>query len=244
MKKTVQMIRVLTFAALAAAVSAVSSCDYYWAGKNPVGAKEFATVRQADDNFCLILDKNDMYDPKGLDELLYRIVADKDGQRVMAAYYFDEDKQPGELLSLYKILTKDVYRMKQADEDSIGNDRVSVVNAWAAGGHINVQFAFYGSGFKSHFINLVVPPQEDETAQSFVQDGYLYLELRHNAYNDIWNFWYEDYVSFPIDWDEDSYKGCIIGYTNYYGQKVMLEVENYSGSLPEVPEPRNRAELS
>lgn len=232
--ETLMKIRMKLLAVAASALLLpLGSCDSTW-GDGPVGAQEFGTVRMTEDKKAsILLDASGEYTQRDLGDILYRMAADKDGQRVIASYYFEDDsRHPGELIGLNKVLTKNVFEMTPADEDSIGNDRIDLLNAWISGGHINVQFGIYGGGFVSHFINLV--SLDEAEGMDEIKDGYKYLELRHNAFADGWNYQFVDYASFPITWPEDEYKGYYIGYTNYQNQKLMIEVKTPSDSDDEA----------
>lgn len=203
-------------------MSVLCSCDAYIAGKDPVGANELGTVRVNDGNYTIVLDQSGEYSFKNMDNELYRIGAEKDGQRVIVTYYFaDDGRHPGKPIDIYKVLTKDVFTMSEAAEDSIGNDRIDVINAWIAGGYLNVKFGYYGSGLRSHFINMVSYPEGSENIP--VSAG-PYFEFRHNDFNDGWSYWFEDYASFPLDIDMNSDDRIYIGYNNYYGQKQIIEL--------------------
>ena len=223
--------KILIFTTLVAiSLSVLASCDTYIAGKDPVGANELGTVRVNDGDYVIILDQSGEYTFKNMEDELYRIHAEEDGQRVIVTYYFaDGSHRPGSPIDIYKVLTKDIFEMNEAAEDSIGNDRINVESAWISGGYINIRFGYYASGMKSHFINLVSYPQGSGDVP--VTDA-PYFELRHNDFNDGWNYWMEDYVSFPADFDTESCDRIYIGYTNYYGQKNIIELSK-NGSAPD-----------
>lgn len=208
----------------------LSSCDVYFPGDDAVGAREFGTVMIEDGIYSLDLDLNGSYSTPRLEDDLFRFDCGKQGQRVLITYYYkDNSVSPGEMIGLYKVLTKDIYAMKPSDADSIGSDRVEVASAWLGGGHLNVQFAFYGSGIVPHFINMVYPEGQGQPDE----DGYIHYEFRHNAYGDMWNYWYEDYASFPIEWaDDEQVKGCIVSFKDYYGQEMTLKVSRKDDDKP------------
>ncbi|MDD4489332.1 MAG: NigD-like protein [Paludibacter sp.] len=107
-----------------------------------------------------------------------------DGQRVIAYYSVLSDKRATglydydvKLHDVYEVLTKGVFEMTPAKQDSIGNDSIYVSDIWVGSKFLNVEFYYYGWN-KTHFINLVSDP--DKT----YMDGKTHLEFRHNANND------------------------------------------------------------
>lgn len=109
----------------------------------------------------------------------------KDGQRVIAYYSVISDKRATDLYDydvklhdVYEVLTKGIFEMTPAKQDSIGNDSIYVSDMWVGSKYLNVEFYYYGWN-KTHFINLV-----SDTAKTYTDDGKVHLEFRHNANND------------------------------------------------------------
>lgn len=158
-----------------------------------------ATVENPENlnNFYLILDNN---------ERLYISVSDlkyyrpKDGQRIIAKYKIlsspraDEStyKHGIQLLDSYEILTKDIYRIKPEEQDSIGNDRINVRGLWIGNNFLNVEFDYPGNN-RSHSINLVFDSLRNDT------DGKIHLEFRHNANGDYPSYSKWGIVSFRLN---------------------------------------------
>jgi hypothetical protein len=83
-----------------------------------------------------------------------------------------------EIISIRKILYKEILDITPEIEDSIGNDPIKVRNKWISGNMMNFELQYYG-GSKTHFINLVKQPGEINT-----DNGPVLLELRHNTNGD------------------------------------------------------------
>lgn len=115
----------------------------------------------------------------------------KDGQRVIANYTLLSDKPDSaaydhdvKLNDVYEVLTKGIFNITAATQDSIGNDNVYIEDMWIGNHFLNVEFVYPG-GHKMHFINLV-----SDTSKVY-NDGKIHLEFRHNANNDYptYNRW-------------------------------------------------------
>lgn len=156
---------------------------------------DMATVADEDGQWVLNSDNGGKLIPEDA-SLIKANGAEKDGQRVIAAFNFTDDRNGNrvKLYDVYRVLTKDVYKMTEADEDSIGNDPIAITRMFTSADHLNIRFIYEGnaSGIK-HFINLVT------TEQSTVDDkGLLYMELRHNNEGDHPRFRQAGWVAFPL----------------------------------------------
>ena len=113
-----------------------------------------------------------------------------DGQRIIANYTFietlDKSFEPSvaiytgknvKLNDVYEILTKGIFKIKPAQQDSIGNDQIEIKNIWIGSDYLNVEFVYLGYN-KKHFINLVSDDSKTYT------DNKVHLEFRHNANSD------------------------------------------------------------
>jgi len=121
-----------------------------------------------------------------------------DGQRVIANYTILADKRPTgmygydiRLNDVYEVLTKPIFNITPAKQDSIGNDPIDVTNLWIGSKYLNVEFSFFGND-KTHFINLVKDDSKTYT------DGKVHLEFRHNARGDSPMYRRYGVVSFDI----------------------------------------------
>ncbi len=107
----------------------------------------------------------------------------KIGQRVILNFVIEEQIDSLykiDLLNLREILTKEVEQVVTVEEDmEFGNDPIELLDIWCAGGYLNVNFRFVGSGMISHRVSVV-----ENTLVNNPSDGKIYLEFRHNAYDD------------------------------------------------------------
>lgn len=127
----------------------------------------------------------------------------KDNQRVFIHFLPLEEKIPGykynvKLIQLENILTKDIIPLTEETADSIGNDRINVIESWIAGDYLNLQYQFYHSNSEKikHMLNLVVNETPEAPAPV---EGYVTLEFRHNAYDDEQRTLGWGVVSFRLD---------------------------------------------
>ncbi|MFV0483707.1 MAG: hypothetical protein ACK5MG_06405 [Bacteroidales bacterium] len=85
------------------------------------------------------------------------------------------------------ILTKNIVEVNPENADSIGNDPINLSEVWFSDGYLNVEFSFLGD-YQMHFINMVgdsaLFASGGTTEPRGVPDT-IYLELRHNAYDDF-----------------------------------------------------------
>lgn len=165
------------------------SPDNYWA--------DIATVenQQQKSKFFLHLD-----DGKSLwtESTNYPNYKPNDGQRVIAYYSVISDKRATglydydvKLHDVYEVLTKGIFNITPAKQDSIGNDSIYVSDMWVGSKYLNVEFYYYGWN-KTHFINLV-----SDTSKTYTDDK-IHLEFRHNANNDLAHHRRWGIVSFDI----------------------------------------------
>ena len=122
----------------------------------------------------------------------------KDGQRVVLNYSILSNKPVGSeykhdirINDVFEVLTKGIFNITPAIEDSIGNDAIHIERIWVGSDYLNVEFAYPGYN-KTHFINLV-----SDGAKTY-NDGKIHLEFRHNANSDFPNYNKWGYVSFNL----------------------------------------------
>lgn len=109
----------------------------------------------------------------------------KDGQRIIANYSVIETTSPTNstvknvvrLNDAYEILTKGIFKIKPAQQDSIGNDQIEIRSIWVGSDYLNVEFVYLGYN-KNHYVNLV-----SDDAKTYT-DNKTHLEFRHNANGD------------------------------------------------------------
>jgi hypothetical protein len=122
----------------------------------------------------------------------------KEGQRIIANYsilsinttnYAYNHKVA--LNDVYEVLTKGIFKMKPATQDSIGNDLIEIRDMWIGSNYLNVEFVYAGYN-RIHFINLISDSTKTYT------DGKVHLEFRHNANKDIPSYSRWGVVSFDL----------------------------------------------
>jgi len=165
------------------------SLDKFWV--------DIATVENPDSNNVFFLELDDstlMWTAASA----FHNYTPKDGQRVIANYTILADKRPTGLYDydvrlndVYEVLTKPIFNITPATQDSIGNDSVEVTDTWIGSKYLNVEFAFYGND-KMHFINLV-----KDNSKSY-NDGKVHLGFRHNSRGDAERYRRYGIVSFDI----------------------------------------------
>ena len=121
-----------------------------------------------------------------------------DGQRIIASYSILSVNGDNNLYNhkvslndVYEVLTKNIFKITTATQDSIGNDPININDMWVGSDFLNVEFNYQGQN-QTHYINLVSDSTKTYT------DGKVYLEFRHNANNDYPMFWKWGIVSFNL----------------------------------------------
>jgi hypothetical protein len=110
----------------------------------------------------------------------------KDKDRVLTDFTIQGTKENSDhlvqynvsILSIRKILFKNILDITPAMEDSIGNDPIEVRNHWLKADKLNFELQYSG-GSKIHYINLVKQPGAINP-----DAGPVVLELRHNSNGD------------------------------------------------------------
>lgn len=183
---------------------------------------DIATVENPDQatKFGLLLDDSTCLWVASSEVPYYR---PKDGQRIIVNYTKlsenrDTKYQNNILINdVYEVLTKEIFNISPATQDSIGNNNISIKNMWIGGNFLNVEFVYPGYS-TVHYINLVA-----DTSKTYT-DGKLHLEFRHNANNDYPEFNKWGIVSFnlkPLQANnEDSIQMVIHTKEFYYGDET------------------------
>jgi len=124
----------------------------------------------------------------------------KDGQRAIIEYVILTNKARGSsyqhdvtVKDVYEVLTKNIFTISTATQDSIGNDPIAIRDMWIAGDYLNVDFIYPGYS-KTHYINLV----SDTLKNKSYTDDKIHLEFRHNANSDYPSYNISGIVSFNI----------------------------------------------
>jgi len=165
------------------------SLDNYWV--------DIATVQNPDNNpfFYFRLDNNDLMWTAATNLRYFR---PKDGQRIIANYTilssgptsgsYNHDVK---LNDVYEVLTKGIFSVASATQDSIGNDSIHLRNLWIGSDYLNIRFVYTGYD-QIHYINLV------SDASKVYTDGKTHLEFRHNANGDSPIYYKRGIVSFNL----------------------------------------------
>ena len=151
----------------------------------------------------------------------------KSGQRVIVNYTklsnrpeMSDYHHDVKLNDAYDILTKGIFDVTPATQDSIGRDPIIVRDMWIRHDFLNIKFTYAGYN-RMHMINLVRDASVD------YNDGKIHLEFRHNANKDERIYRYNGVVSFNLNelrslTDEESLD-LVIHYVDYDGEKHTKE---------------------
>ncbi|WP_025069501.1 hypothetical protein [Bacteroides propionicifaciens] len=223
MKKIIT--RIILSCLVIMSVSSLQSCndDGYSLGDFYLS---YATVKRGTNTYYLQLDSGDkLWVAAGY--LGYNGV---DGQRVIADYTILSDKQ-GEFAhyvkvnNLWNILTKNIEKVETEKQDEeFGNNKLFGINEmWFGGGYININFSFFLPQVnRQHRISLV----ENLLNDQYSDDGYLYLELRYNSYNNESDYVGKDMVSFNTNnVNLEGKKGFKIIWKNAEDEEVIQTLE-------------------
>lgn len=152
------------------------------------------------------------------------------GQRMAANLTLLADNKQGfdywaRLNSYYLVLTKNIIKLDEANQDSIGNDKVGINKIWVGGNYLNVEFTMYLPSKEKHMVNLV-----ENTIEEHPNDGYAYLGFRYNAMGDEnANYITRQLVSFYLGDDSPEnkdIKGLKITYLNRKtGQEEVITLD-------------------
>lgn len=181
---------------------------------------DMATVHESEGTLSL---ESDYYGDISIinSDILTHYKVNKEGQRILAYFQFNDDKSRSDrsvkVYDLYKVLTKRLYEMPAEKEDSIGNDRISVSRIYASKNHLNIFFTFLGSNSNiAHMLNLVT------TEESQIdENGILEVEFRHNLEGDNEVYPQSGWVSFELN--------SIPGYTEGTTKSIKVKVNNGDG---------------
>ena len=162
----------------------IISCNNDDVNSNDKNWQAIATVENPtlSTTFNIRLDNGDLMYTNTAGLLNYK---PKDGQRIIANYSVIETTSPTNntvknvvrLNDAYEILTKGIFKIKPAQQDSIGNDQIEIRSIWVGSDYLNVEFVYLGYN-KNHYVNLV-----SDDAKTYT-DNKTHLEFRHNANGD------------------------------------------------------------
>ena len=158
---------------------------------------DIATVKNttSTDKFSFLLDNNQLMQITQSNVPTFIPV---DGQRIIANYtILSRTKVDSVTNSNVKlndaslVLTKGIFKITPATQDSIGNDSITIRDMWIGADFLNVEFAYLGYN-KTHYINLV------SDASKVYTDGKTHLEFRHNGNGDAPTYYLTGIVSFKL----------------------------------------------
>ncbi|MDP4240111.1 MAG: NigD-like protein [Bacteroidota bacterium] len=170
------------------------NCDYYQHDHYRV---DIGTVINPNLNsrFSFLLDNNQLIQ---VTETNVPSFIPKNGQRIIANYtILSETKADStvtrnvKLNNAYTVLTKGIFNITPATQDSIGHDSIYIRDMWIGSDYLNIEFAYWGNN-KTHYINLV------SDASKVYTDGKTHLEFRHNGNGDTPTYYLRGIVSFRL----------------------------------------------
>ena len=122
----------------------------------------------------------------------------KDGQRIIANYTILTQTKVDSMYNTTvrlndasTVLTKSIFNITPATQDSIGHDSITIRDMWIGNDFLNIEFAYWGFN-KTHFINLV-----SDASKSYT-DGKIHLEFRHNGNGDAPTYYLRGIASFNL----------------------------------------------
>ena len=146
-------------------------------------------------NFNFLLDNNQLYQVTGTNVPSF---IPKDGQRIIANYSIlsvtkvdSTYTRKVQLNNASLVLTKGIFKITPATQDSIGHDSITIRDMWIGNDFLNIEFAYLGNN-KTHYINLV------SDASKIYTDGKVHLEFRHNGNGDAPTYYLKGIVSFDL----------------------------------------------
>jgi len=203
---------------------------------------DIATViPMGESGYMLVLDNGKQLWPAATDVFYLPT----ENRRVFVNYTTLSDEQGGydhyvKVNDIWDILTKKIIEQTPQNVDSIGDDPVTINEAWVGNDYLNIDFMFNYGGVRPHSINLVI-----DSLHPDVTPDTLELEFRHNAYGSLSPRLYEGFVCFDLKplqrTDTDSVQ-LTIKAKEGNGAKIFNVVYRYNqaalqGKIAETPIP-------
>ena len=203
---------------------------------------DIATViPMGESGYMLVLDNGKQLWPAATDVFYLPT----ENRRVFVNYTTLSDEQGGydhyvKVNDIWDILTKKIIEQTPQNVDSIGDDPVTINDAWVGNDYLNIDFMFNYGGVRPHSINLVI-----DSLHPDVTPDTLELEFRHNAYGSLSPRLYEGFVCFDLKplqrTDTDSVQ-LTIKAKEGNGAKIFNVVYRYNqaalqGKIAETPIP-------
>ncbi|MDR0989675.1 MAG: NigD-like protein [Prevotellaceae bacterium] len=155
-------------------------------------------VIQSNDFYFALDDGKTLY-PSNLAEMGgYKAI---DGQRAFVQYLLSAEKISGydyqaEIVRIEDVETKEILPYSGNVKDK---DRINIINAWKAGGYLNVEYFYYGNGrdedAKRHLFTMIIDRADNETE---ADDQILHLRFLHESYGDTYQDKCTGLISFPL----------------------------------------------
>lgn len=120
---------------------------------------------------------------------------------------------------LDKITLKDAVAYNDSIADELGDDKVSLAKStlWQNDNLLNVIVGYWGAGYRSHTVNLVVPDSlETDSLGNYI------LDIYHNDNGDKGNYYFEGLISFDLN----SLTGLIPGAENGISFVIRHQANN------------------
>jgi len=193
----------------------LTACDNNYDGNYSNGYSngyyriDIATVKNTGltSDFSFLLDNNQLMQITKTSDPTFIPV---DGQRIIANYtILTQTKVDSvynrtvKLNSAVNVLTKGIFKITPATQDSIGHDSISIRDMWIGNDFLNIEFAYLGNN-KTHFINLVSDALKTYT------DGKTHLEFRHNGNGDTPTYYLRGIVSFNLKSLQTGVSGTVL----------------------------------
>jgi hypothetical protein len=170
---------------------------------------DIATVRNPNSSskFSFLLDNNQLMQITQTDVSTF---IPKDGQRIIANFTLLTQTKVDSVYNTTvrlndasTVLTKGIFNITPAKQDSIGHDSITIRDMWIGNDFLNIEFAYFGNN-KTHYINLV------SDASKVYTDGKTHLEFRHNGNGDAATYYLKGIVSFNLKSLQTGVSGTVL----------------------------------
>ncbi|NDW11602.1 hypothetical protein D0T50_01710 [Bacteroides sp. 214] len=225
------------FIAILLSAAMFSACDEDFLKSDEPTGLAIGYIELIDDGYFFQLDNGKKMYPG--DVSLMPNYKPEEGKRVIVYFQSLSQKIAGydyniKVIHIESILTKEIISLTADNVEEIGEDRVNITGLWIANGCLTIEFQMEGTRnpAKKHFINLVKNELEEPEQQ---KEGYLSLELRHNAYDDPAHEILNGLVSFTLpESGELPQNGFIIKAESIYEGAKYYKVELPESSLDAI----------
>ncbi len=217
------------------------------------GSSDIGTVNKTDDasaKYTITCDNSTLLLPTTTDSYGPTL---KNGERVYVEYSLISANPSSvassvqynvKILGISPILTKPIFNITPATQDSIGNDPILCIdNMWISGKYLNYMLEYYG-GTTTHLINLVKDVKKQDPTGATIN-----LELRHNSKGDAGQTWFRTIVSFDLTSLQQAGRNSlniVVSDKEYYGQITTKQITyTYTGTKSAISkQPQNKINIS